>query len=623
MKRKTPLHLSLLVVSIFLLLALFTRFLGNSYDSYGHLHPDERWLVMVVGRMHFPDNLNPDFFAYGALPMYILKIIAQTGQTLLNKPLDSYDGLLVLGRGLVSVMDVVMAGIVGVITWQVTRHKKTALLGSLLYILFFFPIQNSNFFIVDNFVNFFWAASLIWLFAYLKKPKFWLLLGLAITLAATLSSKITPVIFVPPVLALLVAAHLKEMFIAPQPRSEQLLESILKQLDDQIGVGQATTSKLPNQRLYYLLRLTLHVVLFCAILGLGTYLFMPYSFIHFDQFAKELTAQTAMNKNAYVFPYTLQYVETTAYLYHIKQLFWWGAGPILFTLGVFGSGVVLLSTWRRSHLQYHRWLGSSAVWRKKIEAIAKTAIQVLTTQYGFVYLLLSLLFFAIIGQSAVKFMRYLLLLYPFLAVMAAVALAALLGTKRWSFTLSRTLVLLLLATATVWLISFLHIFQVPHTRIQATDWMLSHIPAGSVVATEHWDDRLPLHGSETYMYEELPLYERPDDATKWKGIKAQLEHAQYVVLASNRLFTPLPKLANCARFSSCYPRTSQYYTELFDGSLGFTKVAEFTSRPTLPSFLGNLEILDDNADESFSVYDHPHVIIFQKTQPEALDKLLR
>ena len=63
--------------------------------------------------------------------------------------------------------------------------------------------------------------------------------------------------------------------------------------------------------------------------------------------------------------------------------------------------------------------------------------------------------------------------------------------------------------------------------------------------------------------------------------------------------------------------SSQYYRMLFAGDLGYRPVAEFTAYPRL----GGLVIRDDNADESFSVYDHPHVLVFEnagRLKPELL-----
>ena len=88
-----------------------------------------------------------------------------------------------------------------------------------------------------------------------------------------------------------------------------------------------------------------------------------------------------------------------------------------------------------------------------------------------------------------------------------------------------------------------------------------------------------------------------------------------------------------------YPITYKYYEKLFDGSLGFEKMAEFSSRPNihLPFIkicltpplarygivayktqeckLPGISFVDDYADEMFTVYDHPKVIIFKKVRP--------
>ena len=77
-----------------------------------------------------------------------------------------------------------------------------------------------------------------------------------------------------------------------------------------------------------------------------------------------------------------------------------------------------------------------------------------------------------------------------------------------------------------------------------------------------------------------------------------------LVLSSNRLYASIPRLP------WRYPVQIRYYQLLFAGQLGFTPVYTATSYPTL----GPWTIVDDSADESFTVYDHPKVLIFRKTR---------
>ncbi|MHB8484000.1 MAG: hypothetical protein ACYDBV_14985, partial [Nitrospiria bacterium] len=109
----------------------------------------------------------------------------------------------------------------------------------------------------------------------------------------------------------------------------------------------------------------------------------------------------------------------------------------------------------------------------------------------------------------------------------------------------------------------------------------------------------------------FPLYNQ-DTPEKWNQINTHLKTVNYILIASNRLYVPLMKLTDCQKLAPhpCYAQTASYYQKLFTGRLGFHKVAEFSTYPTIPFF--NLTINDQSADESFTVYDHPKVMIFQK-----------
>ncbi|HOV48138.1 MAG TPA: DUF2298 domain-containing protein [Anaerolineae bacterium] len=158
----------------------------------------------------------------------------------------------------------------------------------------------------------------------------------------------------------------------------------------------------------------------------------------------------------------------------------------------------------------------------------------------------------------------------------------------------------------------------------------------SVLGNEHWDDAMPVRidgkdpfydwykGLSSSSDSTMQLYNN-DDAAKWELLHTWLAEVDYIVLSSNRLY------GSIARLPQRYPLTVAYYQALFDGSLGFEPVAEFVSFPAL----GACQFEDQEApfgvpaaryttarscsipypvaEEAFSVYDHPRVLIFAKT----------
>src|SRR5438132_10204462 len=172
--------------------------------------------------------------------------------------------------------------------------------------------------------------------------------------------------------------------------------------------------------------------------------------------------------------------------------------------------------------------------------------------------------------------------------------------------LHRWLVPILVTATPAYSDAFSHgIYDQPHSRIQASDCMYANLPAGATLATEHWDDRLPLgrpgQDPGRFKYTELQLYdqETPDKRTKLEGV---LDQSQYVVMASRRLSGSIPRLPER------YPLATTYYQLLQSGQLGFDLLARFQVEPTL----GGLGIDDSNAQEDFTVYDHPLVEIWIK-----------
>lgn len=105
------------------------------------------------------------------------------------------------------------------------------------------------------------------------------------------------------------------------------------------------------------------------------------------------------------------------------------------------------------------------------------------------------------------------------------------------------------------------------------------------------------------------MYDSDNNPQKWSLINNRLEEGDYLIIASNRLYTPIQKLTDCKNLpeGKCYTVTANYYKDLFSENLDYVKVAEFSNYPNIFGF----NINDQSADESFTVYDHPKVIIFK------------
>ncbi len=165
---------------------------------------------------------------------------------------------------------------------------------------------------------------------------------------------------------------------------------------------------------------------------------------------------------------------------------------------------------------------------------------------------------------------------------------------------------------------------------------------GTAIANEGaWDDGLPvrLDGYDGYagIFEpglNFDMYE-DDNPNKLSRFYDILDHAEYLLFSSSRQWGTLP------RIPERFPMSSEYYRHLlgcppdrsiewcynvaavgdFQGVLGFELLEVFQCDPEL----GPIRVNDQASEEAFTVYDHPKVFVFRKSQdydPEKVRALL-
>lgn len=558
------------IVALIVFLGFCIRVVGIDWDQGYYLHPDERAIVMFSLPLSFPTSvgdflsvdspLNPHFFAYGSVPLYLLaggSYLAGFAQDFLSE----YSGAYLVARFFSVIID---SGII-LLVYFIGRRVfgvGAGLIGAFFYAIAVFPIQASHFYTADVYLSFFMLLSFLLLLKFIEGGRFSLVVLSALSFGVALASKISAAPYL-----LIVCVGI---FFSP--------------------VIHLLSNKKWGRIWGVLLRSVIIFFVFLGVSILTFIVFEPYAVIDRGEFMRQISEQQSMTRDASVFPYTLQYMGKMPYIYEIKQIIFWGLGIPLSFICIFG----LLHVCVR---------GVFGVVDLKKEAIP----HVLVGLYFFV-------FFIIVGSFAVGWMRYLLPLYPILCLCGGVFVVFLYQNSKKFVPSQRACVALfgiLLFLCSVWTILFLQIYTSPHTRVEATRWIHENIPMGAQIAVEHWDDIVPLYDSGRYVIVQLPLYEA-DTHFKWEGIHAMIESSDYIVISSARLYVPLMRLRDCEKYNPtrCYPDTAAYYDSLFSGQMPFKKVAEFTSYPKVP-FTG-IHVYDDSADESFSVYDHPKVMIFER-----------
>jgi len=554
-----------LFLLLIILAGFFLRTFNINWDNGYVFHPDERAIIMFTIPLEIPksfsefispqSSLNPNFFAYGNFPVYLLKIASDTS-SIINPLFSQYGGMHIVGRLINAFFDTSTILVLFLLTRRLF-NAKTGLIAAFFYSISVFPIQNSHFFTVDIPLTFFTLLSLYFLDLYIEKPslKHAVFTGIAFGLSIATKISILPLIFVIAFGFLIARLKIKRQF---------------------------SLSLFLTRGFYSLSFFFTAVFIF--------FITQPYTFIDFNNFFSQISLQSKMSSDPYLFPYTLQYVGKIPIIHELTNIALWGLG---IPLSIFAFiGTIFLTAFTIKH------------YRKSYRIIP--------------LVFFFWLYFLLVSNYAVGFMRYLLPIYPLFALFSAVFCVNLLFPiiiKAFHLdakpVIKKILLIIFVLISSIWTLSFLSIYTRPNTRISASDWIHENILPGKTLAVEHWDDGLPVYDAHKYKILSFPLYD-PDTEFKRQGIDQQLKTADYIIIASNRLYIPLQKLTNCKVLpeNRCYPRTAEYYKKLFSEKLGFKKVAEFYSYPTIP--FTNIIINDQSADESFTVYDHPKVMIFQR-----------
>ncbi len=542
------------MIILILLAGTALRFTNVNWDSYQAFHPDERNISWAVTRIQWFTQLNPKFFAYGGLPIYLYKILSDmtawvTGDLSWT---TEWGKIAVVGRYVSATLSSVSIFLI----FLAARRLFSPTVGILAsFFLAFSPwaIREAHFSTTETMLVFF-------------------LLSLLLTGHLIITAKYSPAIYKLCVVAGIIAgfavgAKTTSLLFLIIP----LLSVWLPSLDNKIVSKQFLRDIILRR-----IPMTLSLLVVASVCFLLT---SPYTVLDYPHFWESMKYETGVALGRFSVPYTLQFFQTTPYIYQIQTMLW--QSGIVILPGLVGMMFLIIKYLRRRE---------------------KTLI---------LFLAFPLIYYAFSGQWLAKFSRYNVPFLPF----ATIAAAWLMVTLYKRFRTAGLFCIAFTACVTlVWGLSNWTIYLRPQTRIEASRWMYRHIAPNTVIFTEHWNDGLP--GSVPNMIEVpfnrelLNVYDDDNDA-KLVMYQDTITRGQYIILSTRRIWATMPKL------TKKYPYTSTFYKRLFDGSLGFQEVASFTSYPQL----FGMSVNDDSAEESIQVFDHPTVKIFQKTTPLSRDNI--
>ncbi|MCP4399181.1 MAG: phospholipid carrier-dependent glycosyltransferase [bacterium] len=563
-------HWPVLVLSI----GIFLRFYGINWALPHIFHPDETRLLYAINDISWDSwenlNLNPKFFAYGSLPIYLLKAIYDFGQWLsreFRQPL--YGNFFFVGRALSAFFGSLTLIIVYLFGSRFFS-RRAGLLAAAFLGFTVLHIQLSHFLTVDVMLTFFIVAAL-YIFGRLAEGahpvRNYLLAGMVLGLA--MATKISAL----PLYGVFFLAHILALM-----QRKHTLRGIWRPASAFWGL--------------FIAALLLSVLVFA--------LCSPYAILDFNEFYRQVKEQSDMVRGITQPPYVIQFEGTPKYWYPLQQVISYSMGLPLGLLTLGGTFFLLFTTLSNvirlcsRRKPYNR---QSSVENPKILIFA-WLVPVFWTVGGF----------------EVKFLRYMLPLIPFFCLLGAVFVDELLARFPSRKIVVSTLVLCVIGFSAFYSLSYISIYRHEDPRVQASRWIYEHVEPGAGLLTELWEfaplTHVDGHHPGEYRELQLDLY-GPDHDRKIRTIAQQLSESEVIVMATRRLYSSI------LRVPERYPLTSNYYKLLFDGSLGFQPVEPFTSYPSLVGISFN----DDLADESFSVYDHPKTILFWKSEALSADEL--
>lgn len=555
--KTTFIILSLLTITGFIL-----HFFNLNWGSPFYFNPDERNIASAVSQLHFPDQMNPHFFAYGSLPIYAIYFISVISNYLSQllqigpqtQPFTvTFEEAIIVGRTFSALFATFLIPLIFILGRKL-KNENTGIWAAFFATTSVGFIQFSHFGTFEMWLTFLGTVLFLFCLRYLTKPTFITCAFIATVFGALVAVKITALVLLPIPVALFIwhSFQIKKYKISKE----------------QIFMKSDIAS---------FINFLKNIVLF-VVIALAIYLITnPFVFTDTKDFLSSMHYESSVALGTLPVFYTDIFLNTIPGIYQFLHVYPFLLNPLV--LGFFIPAFIFFI-------------------RKMFKE--KNAPMLLAVCF-FLILLFSQIFLF------VKWTRYMVPTLPFIYLFIAVEIPDFLLSIKKVRGITYLVAIACILLNTLFAFSYFKTaFINLDTRIEAVTFAQHAIPLNATILAEPADlGIMPFQDAfphvDTFNFYELDTNSL--DATE-SLLQQKIASAQFIILPSQRI------LQSRIQEPLRYPLGNMFYKTLLDGQLGFKKIYE-----TPCDIFCKITYLGDPIyywEQTAVVFDRPTVLIFKK-----------
>ncbi len=585
------------IIIVLLSLLFYTRFIGLDWGLPYPMHPDERNMAVAIQQLscsRLPTNyqqlttcLNPHFFAYGQFPLYLAYGGIQLSHLIWGANTQPTYIEATMALRILSALSSVLLVLVLMKIMRLLVPKKSLSTLNFKLLAFIFLIFQPY---AIQFAHFGTTESLLMLF-------FALIVYFSLKLIANRYSPLVTILFLGLFSGLALGTKMSSLIFLAIPVFIVVYSGFI--FKSATGV---------SGRVYRFIILSFVYLSICLLVFA---LSSPHSLLNWNDFIGSMNYESAIGLGTYKAFYTRQFENTIPLLFQFEKILPYVLGWPQLILGILGF-IFLPSYIVKRILQVALVKGpitrgksaASRLWQLlstdgKLSLVTESAKLIDILRFALLLSFLPVSFFF------AKWTRFIAPAFPIFSLFAILFLIHFLRKNRVIFTL------VVFATIIPG-VAYLSVYLTPDIRFTASGWIYKNIPAQSKILTETANViDLPIisptyqETPKNYLISSFNFYDLDVDHQLQLDLSGALNQADYIIVPSRRIFKNHPK--------NMYPILADYYEKLFSSTGEYEKIIEFSSYPKITLFGKNLiELPDENAEETWTVFDHPVVRIYKR-----------